>query len=523
MEPNDGFNKGNYLRVPPLLVNASGLEAYLSRLSIQLNNDIISLRKRMEECNLRVTDSSDTVRRVKRFLLVNAKRGMEECLFGTLDDGNDAEIDHYLNEIIPSDTKGVDEGASESEVIAAMLGVATKLVRDNGKLKAALTENTNATHSFIKIQEDMLRQMQEIREQMEQHKRNFDGLSIWLGTYDPGEQITRLPPSELSARPANPEVGCSDYFHPAFSPALEKEVDTIFSRSPLLLALRRIVTRELSKRMAHFSDMNAKDVEGAMEKVKSELATYPLPPSLAGSFKSQEAQQLALMFNNCDQRLKDIENLTRHDRVAGGTLKPTRYSGAFSSLTSNPSSLVQMEAREYINNRYAELEERLVYLESEREEFRNMLRTLLEWNQRQQAIPAHLMEQLQLYAATAPQRKALRSRAQLIDLQEDPNVVGVLGNRGMGKVEGRRIFPTEEMMSARAGSTGTGPSRLAIEANLDTHKSSAAPHIGDLRTEECAASLTGSQTTYARYISDVFNRRDVNKLPPLPYESLLKK
>ncbi|CCW69362.1 unnamed protein product [Phytomonas sp. Hart1] len=488
MDPSDGY-KGNSLRVPPLIVNTSGLETYLSKLSSQLSHDIYTLRKRVDECNTKISNSSDTVSKVKRFLLVNARKKMEECLFGTYDDGNDGEVDHFINEIITEDVQGPDGEISDSELFVAMLAVATKLARNNANLKAALRESLETTRTFMKDQDDLQHQLRELRARMDEHRHDFDGLSTWLGTYDAEAHMTRLPPFSPSPPPGDYGVGASELCNPGISAEVEKAVDGMFARSPLLLALRRVITRDLHDRLAHWSELNAREVAGAMARVKSQIPSPSSPPSLVAAMTTPEAQKLATALVDYDRRIRQIEAGLRLDRSGVDDGKSANPPGSFFSLVSNPQSIGARPSKDFAPGRWADFEERLVYLESEREEFRGILRALLGSRPEPHVIPASLREQLTHYAMGASGRDSRTCGYSPID-----------------RIHGKRIFPTAEMILAKeeAGNYPNGA------ASSNTAK-------------EPVGVLSESQTTYGRYITDVFNRKDVNRLPPLPYESLLKK
>lgn len=560
----------DYLPVPPLLVSVSGLENYLSALSKQLGRDIYDVKKYVETSCAEVNASTNSVNKIKRYLAtkaINEMDGLSQAADSIIAPYNDRNFDELF--------KNQNSNQSEKDLFDGMMSIAGKLIGDNTKLLTIMEENTAATNSFVEFQKKLVERLEEVNRRMEQQQRDLHELSVWLGTYDNPKEATKpITAAEGSNRPgsvrrvggsgggggggSNSRRAAGNDQQPLFEGAAlrvpsDEEIESYITRSPLLLAFRRILIRDMTERMTHSTDVQAKEMGTVVSGLKDDISqrvTSERVVDLLDNRRTNETQNLVFAYG---KRLKEIENnYVRREEF--NTSMRTKADTLLLPVKADSAEVTELEKRLF--NKYADLEERVAYFEAEREEFRNIVRSFVNMQQSLQG-PLGSVDVDHFFAANAPasssasvtqDRKDTSRQGHSFAVQQvgDSDPRGVENAPPVTAVEGKQVYrvigANRTTFATTAGSAAAnsqshdhtamptkpppGNSTFAKSAPPTyMNKENEADASGSGRKREIreAVGLTANQAAYANFVTKEINKSQVEALPPLPYEKMSKK
>lgn len=497
------LNVGHYLAPPPLLISATGLETYLSSLSQQLAQDVHALKQTVKESAQTAHASQLAVEALQRYALDMLTGEMRQRLVDSVErTGVPVDEATAVEELLAQYEK-----TGKVDNVTMMIAMAQQLLRDNTTLLATVSSNNAEEVRLGQLEGVVHEHISTVTAQIARLQRVTDSLSLWLGIrVDEGTPQHEASAGEDGQRRGVAGKGPSD-----------TAVEEVLAQSPLLLALRRFLLRDLSERVTHATDVQSKDAGKFVSSLKDELHDRASVEQVREMLGRHDG-----VVNGVDSRLRDVEaTCVRRDELA--VLMRGRFPGDAPRDEGGASGNIAQRVRD--------LEERLAYVETERNELRDLVRFLAsKQSLGNQLTPMNTADSV-LGAFCSPTRTKLRDVLATVSADPcDPRASTVAATTTTAKQDGRPIYRV--LGTSRAAfatpkpipSASTPPplQRAASEGERtaapqdDLLDTAAAAEVG--RVEKVAIGMTANQAAYAAYVTGELNRSQIEQLPPLPYE-----
>lgn len=202
----------------------------------------------------------------------------------------------------------------------------------------------------------------------ELHKceQDYLQLSRWLGLYNgqTGESVI----STQSTEPGSSQ--------PSGGMLSEQQIDSLIANSPLLLALRRIILKDVTDRIANSAETQSKDISSTVATLREEMQKFVSEEKVINIVETHGKDEVREVISEYERRLMEME-LTTIRRPEFVTALKTKADAYLINQQSKvgASEMFTMEKR--LHERIEELEERVAYYEAERAELREIILSLL--------------------------------------------------------------------------------------------------------------------------------------------------
>lgn len=522
--------------VPPLLVSTVGLESYLQQLSRKLLQDLAKMKESVDDSALEVADAKDSVRKMMQLL---CERSVEQ-LQVKVEEMDPVTIEENFAAMFTHDTLDNHMGEKPkdaSDLVAEVIAISQRLMSENAQLKKALTESTETTKRCTQLQEEMSRQLTEMQYRMKTYHRDFHQLTLWLGVYDEKNQsIVQFSKDGTS--------GHKTFENLELNSASEDDTMMAASHSPLLLSFRRFLMRDLVDRVVHTAEIQNREVGTIVSSLKADVSQRVTPQRVLDIIDSRGTSDTQTLMLSFGKRLKEIENsyVRREDFTKGLRGKTDTL---LTPVRDECAAVSQLEKK--VNNHYADVTERLAFFEAEREEFRKIVRSLIEISQQRgtaaqpgmAAPPPTAIDYLltDIKKMSLSQNRSSQGTGRMTRLgdlltpmdaasqseaAETPAPTNLDGRQLYRVLGGNRGFASPVVSKVTPA-----PPRTSLKSATPNPRSSL-PVTGDPASKHLEGSgtppsqeligLTANQLAYKDRVLRNVNRDNVNSLPPLPYE-----
>eukprot|EP00796_Vickermania_ingenoplastis_P010653 gene10653-7400_t len=336
----------------------------------------------------------------------------------------------------------------------------------------------------------------------------------------------------------------------------EQQMENMIANSPLLLALRRVLLKDLADRVANSAEVQSKDITTTVSALREDMDKFVTEEKVMAMVEAHGKDEVREVITEYERRLMEIE-LTSVRRQEFATAMKTKADAYLINQQTKvgASEVLSMEKRLY--ERIEELEERVAYYEAERSELREIILSLLK-------VENPGMETTALLARKAfppfRPRTVVYSSADTKDY--NPSVKEFDHNPNSSKmsepsfqpheVTGKTIYRlmsgdgeqnTFATLSGRRGQRPDSKDQVNSSSQIDSSASS--PPVRENSTlnpklekrssrsspknsekSELAKremiGMTRNQEAYARFVTQDYNRNVVENLPPLPYKAAMK-
>ncbi|KPA84442.1 hypothetical protein ABB37_02411 [Leptomonas pyrrhocoris] len=536
-------------------LDTSALESRLNGLTDQWEGPLRGMRTKVDDCSAGVRAVSADVAAIQRFLLSYHNREMLSALSATGNDSSgersaDAPVDPLEECATPS------TDATATENLLKTVTIARRLLADNEALRTSLDNATAALVSFNTTQESLKQEVTRLRELTTTQSERLQNMSDWLG-------MSGLPMNmgaaddnkagEASGQPGGPPGASAD--------GLSKSTEAVLARSPLLLSFRRFLLRDLTERLVSVVDQQSKDFHDSIAHLEGRIQSGQCVVTSGDPQHGGDSNgNLLETVRTLSKQVKELEQQgIKRDEFT--SLMRSKADSLLLPVKADSAAVSEMERR--LATRCGDLEERCAYADSERAEFRAILRSLIAAQtaainasvssgptSADQAAPTAAADGSPQLAGQTP---AAILRDLLPALTRGPSAA-VLGRQKSQSFHSARGAPPSSSLSSPSlppprqqqlyrvvgasqglGVQGvpvplpTGAGAALYEAaappastsgtRVDATRSQSTPSKGD---EEAAVAIgmTASQGDYASYVSQQLNRKLVASLPTLPYERM---
>ncbi|CAD2221380.1 hypothetical protein AGDE_11639 [Angomonas deanei] len=364
-------------------------------------------------------------------------------------------------------------------------------MRDNMDLKKALEASTCRSEELLKLHASISLEFEGVRREMNLYRDEVRQLCVWLGLYNTeGKNIVEVPSAE----------GDPSHNEEVFS--------TIITTSPILLALRRSLLKDFSDRSVHTSSKQLQEIGNSVAQLKNEIshfATVEKVKSVVNELHSREENNPS---GSVDKRLKAIEsNYVKREEFTNSM--KTKVDNLV--LPAKADNAVVSDIDRRINEKLADMEERLLLYEMERKDFRTILKNLVNSNgvggvgEVNSASPAP--------PRSVNNRPEGQDSAALQLTPRDPR------DDAQGSSHSKQVY---KVVGTSRGTFATTSTVSPEEKKVTKHsKKASSPSPKEEVVGKEAVGLTANQAAYAVFVTNE-NKEKIESLPPLNYEKMKK-
>lgn len=328
-----------------------------------------------------------------------------------------------------------------------------------------------------------------------------------------------------------------------------------FANSPILLSIRQNILKDLGERQAHAAEMFRSDLSAATHELKEEIKKFITEDKVISIAEKSSKEEMRKLEEEYSRRVAHIEEnyIPRGEFVA--TMKTKADAYLITQMRAVTPDTTQLERRVF--QKIDELEERLAYYEAERSELRSIILSLLKVEGASEAQATLGMRPFPPFQARAvvysPKEaaerasaggKALPTFAQESVAEEYGVLPESMTNKPLYRVvsdevkqdvfvshagSGRppsKLYPAKPSATGRAAGhrSPEAPPQRVVSSSPRKNKQSSAQggkvekHEGE-GEQKAMIGLTRNQEAYARFVTQDFNRHQVENLPPVSYDS----
>lgn len=358
-----------YLPLPPILINTSGIESYLNTLSRQLYVDMAGVKKRAQEAADCSLSASNDMQRIKRFMSAKVIKEMEERLANTPDVPTDAAEEYNKADADFEQLFSVDSGTPD--IFQGMMLIARKLLADNERLRKAVSNNAKIAQQSQEMMARLEGQLAKLNSRVATYQRQFFELSLWLGTLDKDDPMVRVSTPAQGEGAASPSTRHT-FEGKALRVPADADVDHIVSQSPLFLSLRRILLDDVASRLSYAQSLHSKDMDTAVSTLKEDVGERMTSVQERALLESRSGEYVSSAIEALKRRLRQVESHYVRQEDFALCLKSKVDVG---QPHTDQAQMVSVEKR--LLQRFADLEERMAFADVERREVRTVVRSLL--------------------------------------------------------------------------------------------------------------------------------------------------
>lgn len=356
-------------RTTPLVtLNLTGLEAVLASLQQGYHNKVDDVVLQVDHSSRELQRISTSVNAMKSFLLDSMHQQMEAALATGDEEGlratTSAKSARRMEAVLQEE-----QDYEESDKVGSILEIGQRLLAENAALRLALRSSNEAVAAAKEVEEQLQSEVVQLREVTEQQQLNLHRLSNWLGT-------ERTPSPHLESNDSG-SSGLQHSVREVSSPRLptsSQEEEAFIAASPLLIAMRRILLRDLTERMAQVIDVQSRDFGNAVAGVKEEIKTQL--GGQGGALWGDNGESMRL-----DETVRELTKTVKE--ITGTVVKRDEFTALMRSkadslllpVKADSAAVIELEKR--VTDKYNDLAERVSYSEAERAELRAILKALI--------------------------------------------------------------------------------------------------------------------------------------------------
>ncbi|KPI86576.1 hypothetical protein ABL78_4351 [Leptomonas seymouri] len=537
--------------------DTSALESHLNGLTDQWEGQVRGLCSKMENCSSVVRGVSADVSAIQRFLLYYHKREMSAALSATAEtlkgsDFAEGSIEAPTDPLEECATLSPDDTSTKN--LLKMVTIARRLLADNEALRDCLANATGALSAYNASHESLRQEVAQLRELTTAQSERLQNVSEWLG-------MSGLPLT--SDADDDGEGGTSKKSGGAellSAEALSKSTEAVLSRSPLLLAFRRFLLRDLTARLTSVVDQQSKDFHHSVAHLEERIQSGQCVVMGGDSQQDGDSSDLLETVRTLSKRVNALDQrAVKRDEFT--SLMRSKADSLLLPVKADSAAVSEMERR--LATRCADLEERCAYADAERTEFRAILRSLIAARSTsggashpsrcgsqtpvmpssaagaslplsapdRGAVLRDLLPSVSGASVAAPGSSLGRQKSQPLNASHEvPSLTSSTSPHSASKQQLFRVvgrsqgigvlgMSTPRIHSAAASEEAAAPAATMSSAgSVSAHAQSAPPKGNGEKT--VAIGMTPSQGEYASYVSQQLNRKQVQALPALPYERL---
>ncbi|CAG9581031.1 conserved hypothetical protein [Leishmania major strain Friedlin] len=524
MRGSSGISDGEVL----IRLDTSVLESRLNAFTDQWETALKSIRAQAEACAVDVRSVAADVNAIQSFLLSYHNLNMRTALAAhpteASDDAAASATQGLLDRFVAAATES---GSTENTL--GMVAVARRLLDENAALRVSLDSATAVLSTHTASNADLVHEVEQLRQQTTQQSALLQNITLWLRmlglAIDDGA-------AEASGDGTSLLMSAS-----AESAGDAHSMESVLSRSPLLLSFRQTLLRDLTERLSSVVDQQSKDFHDTVARLEDRLrrggkgAAY-----LAGAQSTGVAEDMQETVRSLSKRLSDMDKrVVKRDEFAA--LMRTKADSLLLPAKADNAALTDLEAR--LVTRCTELEERCAFADAERSEFRALLRSVIV----SQAHPT-------VAAAPPSLQEASRTNEQV---QSEARARGTLLGEILPAVRNgssvaapappfkhkaflphsRGASASQQLYRVLGTSHGSGVHGVTLGSTTQTeyakplgsvaatqHASLPVKAAPSPKADESvvAIGMTPTQGAYAAFVSEQLTRRQIASLPALPYE-----
>ncbi|CBH09642.1 hypothetical protein, conserved [Trypanosoma brucei gambiense DAL972] len=522
-------DKGKFPQLPPVLVQCNELESYLRTLNDQLAERLGCLWRNVAEMQGVVRTLDIHVKLIRTFLREHAVLTLSDKLFEDelVFDGGDA-VDSFLPEFL---RKRFNESATETELsrssvtdeseqsndIRERFGRINRICKDRFIRQK---ERNEEEHRLQTERMDACRRVEAMCRALEAsqttHMDKLERVSYWLYPVPEYENFY----SENASGEGGDEL-LRDVRGQTKGARVVQELHETIRNAPIFLEFRRLLLRDVSERLAGALDQHSMDIANSniasvcdcegFRKGKRKNAgavgsvddgSISNPPDSASL-----AEQRLRVRNNGYIHISEVEALLNARVEATPVLNKGNDTNA---------KLIERRLLERIEN----LEERMAMYEAERKEFRKILSAVVDAHRSRHGIGMSLREAVLSSRSTRKgEHQDGHSNFTLYEIS-DPRRFAAKGTPPGSKIQasssGRIIGSSPSPRGdKKAIVEPLNPLVVSGEASYRTVDTSTVAR--ETSTQE-DINMTANQAAYPSYVMGKKGCRDVENLPPLPYD-----
>lgn len=363
--------------------------------------------------------------------------------------------------------------------------------------------------------------------------------------------------SNLKTDPPQPTEVAGDGSMISVSPLTTELVESMMASSPLLLAFRQIILKDVADRFAHGLELQAKEIGNRVTAIQDDMLSLVTEEKVLSLITSHGKEEVREIVTEYERRLMEIELTTIKRQEFVTALKTKADAYLITQQTKvGASEMLSVEKRLY--ERIEELEERVAYYEAERSELREIILSLLKVDNPSLDVSASklfsgkVFPQFRPRSVVYPADKSMNNestsaRASFVEPSVQPHQLadkpiyrlissGTQDSTVFATLE--RGNGTSQSVSERAASGGAShpdasllSSAPSVEPNSTrSNKSISGKWTSPVRqtkplekpdanpVQREMIGLTRNQEAYARFVTQDYNRNVVESLPPIPYD-----
>ncbi|CBZ30125.1 conserved hypothetical protein [Leishmania mexicana MHOM/GT/2001/U1103] len=524
MRSSSGISDGEVL----IRLDTSVLESRLNAFTDRWETDLKGIRTQVGACAVDMRSVAADVNAIQSFLLTYHNRNMRTALVASPTEAPDDVALSATQGLLDRFVVNAAENGS-TENLLGMVAVARRLLDENEALRASLNSATTALSTHTTSNTDLMHEVEQLRQQTTQQSALLQSITLWLRmlglTLDDGA-------GEASGDGTSLLMSAS-----AESTAEGHSMESVLSRSPLLLFFRQILLRDLTERLKSVVDQQSKDFHDTVAGLEDRLqrggkgAAY-----LAGAQSASVTEELQESVRLLSKRLKDTDKrAVKRDEFM--SLMRAKADSLLLPAKADNAALTDLEAR--LVARCADLEERCAFADAERSEFRALLRSVIVSQARPTvaAAPPHLQEASRTnehvqseaqargtllgeilpavrssssFAAPAPLSRHEALLPHSCGASASQQLYRVLGTSHGSGVHGVTLGSATQTEYAKPLGSGAAPQHESLQV-----KAAPSPRADE---SVVAIGMTPTQGAYAAFVSEQLTRRQIASLPALPYE-----
>ncbi|GET92074.1 hypothetical protein, conserved [Leishmania tarentolae] len=521
---SSGIGDGEVL----IRLDTSVLESRLNAFTDEWETSLKSIRTQVGASAADVRSVAADVNAIQNFLLSYHKQTMEAALVAHPTEASCSATQSDTQGLLDRFVATANENSS-TENLLGTVAVARCLLDENRSLRTSLDSATAALSTKTTCNADLIGEVEQLRQQTTQHSALLQRITLWLRTlgfaFDDGAGVAAGNGISL---PVNVTVESTTDGH---------SMESILSRSPLLLSFRQILLRDLTERLKSVVDQQSKEFHDAVSHLEDHLQRGGKGASGSGAAQLIDvAEELQDTVRSLTKGLKDMEKrAVKRDEFT--SLMRTKADSLLLPAKADNAALTDLETR--LLARCAELEERCAFADAERAEFRALLRSLIvsqahpkaagavqnvqEASQTSSQVPSKTRAQGTLLGEILPAVKsdcvmaAPESLCRRESAPSHPHSASAPQQlyRVLGTSHGSGIHGINFDSATQKGYTKSVGSVSPVQYENVQMKAASSPSADE---GIVAIGIAPTQGNYGAHVSGPLTRRKIASLPTLPYE-----
>ncbi|CAC9534982.1 conserved hypothetical protein [Leishmania infantum JPCM5] len=526
MRSSSGISDGEVL----IRLDTSALESRLNAFTDQWETALKGIRAQVGESAVDLQSVAADVNAIQSFLLSYHDRNMRTALMAHPTEASDGAAESATQGVLDRFVATATESGS-TENLLGMVAVARRLLGENAALRASLDSATAALSTHTTSNADLTHEVEQLRQQTTQQSALLQSITLWLRTLglaiDDGASGASGDGTSLLMSASAESAGDAH------------SMESVLSRSPLLLSFRQTLLRDLTERLTSVVDQQSKDFHDTVARLEDRLQRGGKGTAyLAGVQSAGAAEDLQETVRSLSNRLKDMDKrVVKRDEFA--SLMRTKADSLLLPAKADNAALTDLEAR--LVTRCAELEERCAFADAERSEFRALLRSIIvsQAHPTVAAAPPSLQEASRTNGQVQSKAQARGTLlGEILPAVRDGSSVAAPAPAPPSRDEGvlprsRGASASQQLYRVLGTSHGSRVHGVTLGSATQTeyakplgsvaatqHESLPVKAAPSPRADESvvAIGMTPTQGAYAAFVSEQMTRRHIASLPALPYE-----